>query len=184
MTQEIKDRLDNWFTQNYKWLEGEIRRNIAKDQMRGFGDDLIHHMILFIYNLPEHKLEQMLDDDKLGWYILSGAGLQLRSKTSPFYITYRRQRLQSRSGVIDSYSNPYDLETYEMKEMGTETLDECFLRAMGEIHWYLATLLRKKFIEGESYQKMYEYYNISKTHLIKDINTALNEVREICRDTE
>ena len=53
---------------------------------------------------------------------------------------------------------------------------------MGEIHWYQATLLRKKIIEGKTYQEIYEYYNISKTHLIRDINEALRDVRLICNN--
>ena len=46
--------------------------------MRDYADDLAVHMIETLYTQDEDKLNQMLDDDMLGWWLLTGAGRQLR----------------------------------------------------------------------------------------------------------
>jgi len=176
----IKKRLNKWVDEHYQWLLGEISTNIAYGRMSGYATDLLHHIILDLYKMDEEKLEGMLDNGKLKYYVLRGASLQIRSQTSPFYKIHRKEKTFARSGLMES--GKYDTETYEINEPDeNETLDECFHRAMGEIHWYLQTLLRKKIIEGKTYQEIYEHYNISKTHLIKDINTGIAEVRQICK---
>ena len=94
MTKENK--INVYVNKWYGWLLGEVKRNIAKDGMAMYSEDLLHHVILDLYNLPEHKITQMVDDDKLRWYILRGCGLQLRSSTSPFYRLHRKEKMQSR----------------------------------------------------------------------------------------
>lgn len=179
----IKDRLNKWVSENYQWLDKEISKKIAWGKMNGYSSDLLHHIILDLYKMDEEKIEGMLDNGKLKWYVLSGAGLQLRSQTSPFYKVHRKQKLWARSGMMDN--GAYDTEVYEIKNPDNEEdLYDCFQRAMSQIHWYQKTLLEKKIVEGQTYQEIYEFYNISKTHLIKDINSALDEVRKICRDVE
>lgn len=181
MNKEIEKRLNEWVSEEYEWLLGEISTNITKGRMSGYTSDLLHHILLDLYKMDSDKIEGMLDNGKLKWYVLSGASLQIRSQTSPFYRTHRKEKTWARSGVIDS--GMYDTETYELEDPDTgESLYDCFQRAMSEIHWYQATLLRKKIIEGKTYQEIYEYYNISKTHLIRDINEALRDVRLICNN--
>ena len=178
----IEKRLNEWVSKEYEWLRGEIGKNITWGKMSEYTEDLLHHIILDLYKMDLEKIEGLLDNGKLKWYVLRGASLQIRSKTSPFYKVHRKNKLQSRSGMIDSGEYGSD-EGYEMKNPDeTEDLYDCFQRAMGEIDWYLKVLLEKKIIEGKTYQEMYEYYEISKTHLIKDINRGLDEIRIICKD--
>ena len=183
MNQEIKDRLNEWVSDHYQWLIGEVNRNIANGKMNEYASDLLHHIIMDLYKMKDEKLEGMLNNGKLKWYVLSGCALQLKSQTSPFYRIHRREKAYARSGVIDD--GMYDTKTYEIKDFDAgEDLFECFQRAIGEINWYLSALLKKKIIEGQTYQEMYEFYNISKTHLIKDINQGLKEIRTICNNVK
>ena len=175
----IKERLNKWVSEEYEWLEREISKNIAKNRMSEYSSDLLHHIILDLYKMDPAKIEGMLDNGKLKYYVLRGAALQIKSQTSPFYRLHRKQKTWARSGLMDT--GKYDTETYEMKVEDEETLYDCFQKALNEIDWYLRTLLEKKILEGKTYQEIYEYYNISKTHLIKDINKGLDEVREICK---
>ena len=176
----IEERLNKWVSENYQWLKGEISKNIANGKMSDYSEDLLHHILLDLYKMNPEKIEGMLDNGKLKYYVLRGAALQIKSSTSPFYRTHRKQKNWARSGLMDS--GKYDTETYELEDPDNiEDLYDCFQRAMGQIDWYLAALLRKKIIEGNTYQEIYEFYNISKNHLIKDINKGLDEVRSICK---
>ena len=37
----IKDRLDDWVRREYKWLDGQIKANIAKGRMGDYADELL-----------------------------------------------------------------------------------------------------------------------------------------------
>ena len=179
ITKKTKNRIDNWVQKNYVWLNGEIKTNIAKGQMKQYGDDLTIHMIETIYSQPESKIIQMLDDDKLGWWLLTGASMQLRSSTSPFYRIYRQEKSWSREqGLEGSFSNVFERpdEPYD------DSLMECFQKEYDNLDWYLKTIMNKYFFEGQTLQDIHEYYNISKRHLTKDLNTAINQIRELCNN--
>jgi hypothetical protein len=65
-----KNKLDKWIGEWYEWLRKEIGRNITKGIMTEYRDDLLHHIIIDLYKLPDEKVEQMIEDDKLRWYVL------------------------------------------------------------------------------------------------------------------
>ena len=181
------NKINKYVEEWYGWMLGEVKRNIAKDKMSEYGEDLLHHVILDLYNLPADKITQMIDDDKLRWYVLSGCGLQLRSSTSPFYRIHRREKMQARENYTHSSDSPYPgtfrgvgilervYEPYEHDE-----LYDCFQLAMKGLGFYHRTLIEKHFMEKWSLQRMHEYYNISKKHIVKDINYALDFIREYC----
>jgi len=172
MNQEIKRRLDKWVEQEYNWLMGQVKKNIAKDQMRDYAEDLLHHVIMDLYKMKDEKLKGLLDNGKLKWYVLSGCGIQIRSQTSPFYSKFRKFKMNARSGAEYLFDLPEEFENEEWYQ--------CFLREWNNLHFYPRTLLEKKFIQGLSYDEIRHTYGISKTHLIKDINQALFDLREKC----
>ena len=179
MTKETKNRIDDWVEERYEWLLGEIRTNIAKSAMSQYADDLTIHMIETVYFQPEEKVIQMLDDDKLGWWLLTGASMQLRSSTSPFYRIYRKEKGWSREeGIEGSFTNVFDRpdEPYD------DSLMECFQEEYNGLSWYLKEIMSKYWYEGYTLQEIHQYYNISKNHLVKDINKAINQIRQACND--
>lgn len=184
MNKENKRIIDKWITDNYEWYKKEVSTNITWGVMSQYTDDLIHHVIADLYKQSDEQVEQMISNDKIGHWLLRAASLQIRSKTSPFYYQFRKHKLSVRSGIIDSNSgNTYDIETYEIREdvyTPDEDLMDCFDRAKSQLHWYLQTIFNKKFQEGQSLQEIWEYYGITKTNLVKDLNTAIAEIRKEC----
>ena len=179
MTKETKKRIDDWVGENYVWLNGEIKTNIAKAQMRQYADDLTIHMIETIYTQDEEKVVQMLEDDKLRWWLLTGASLQLRSSTSPFYRIYRKEKGWAREDGIEGSSRSIFERPFEPYN---DDLYECFLQQYNDLDWYLKTIMNRYWFEGQTLQDIHEYYNISKRHLIKDVNTVVNIIRDACKD--
>ena len=174
-----KNKLDKWVGEWYEWLKREISRNIAKGIMNTYAEDLLHHLIIDLYKLPDEKVNQMIDDDKLRWYFLRAAGMQLRSSTSSFYRTHRREKMNSReNGLPGSDKNIFD-SIYEPYE---DDLYKCFQREMNNLHFYPAALMNKYWIEGWTLTQVYKHYSISKSHIINDLNAAMATIRTKCND--
>jgi len=179
-----RDKLNKWVEKEYRWIDREIRKNIAKDRMSDYADDLIQEIILSLYNMPEERIEGMLENGKLKWYVLSSAGLSLRSKTSPFYNKIRKHKMYSReNGLAGSDSNIFE----RIDDTG-ETLIECYyscmLREIENLHWYNKTLLKEYWIDGETLDTLHAKYKISKLHLTKDLNKGIKTIREKCEECD
>ena len=71
---------------------------------------------------------------------------------------------------------------YEEYDAVIERLQECFDREVANLHWYQRHLMERYWIEKMTLDELHKKYNISKVHLIKDINEALDIVREKCKD--
>ena len=171
-------KLNNYITQWYDWIVNEVKRNIAKGIMSEYAEDLVHHVLLDLYKLKDHKAEQMIEDDKMRWYVLRGCALQLKSSTSPFYRIWRREKMNSReSGLPGSDKNIFERH-YEPFEL--PCWEECFNNEFPKLHFYQRTLLEQKFMHGWTFDEINDKYNISKVHLTKDINEALLYLRNKC----
>ena len=158
----IKSRLDRWVSDHYEWLDGQIRANIAKGKMREYADDLIQEMMVQLYGMKEEKIEQLLDNGKLKWYVLSGAGMQLRSKTSPFYQRLRKHKMMARENGLEGSDKNIFERIDDTEEMSTECYFSCMKREIENLHWYSKTLLKEYWEQGMGLDALNEKYNISK----------------------
>ena len=180
----IKSRLDRWIGEEYGWLQGQIKRNIAKGAMAEYADELLHEMIIQLYGMREEKIEELLDNGKLKWYLLTGAGMQLRSGSSPFYRRIRKHKMMAReNGLEGSEKNIFE-KIDDTEEMSTECYFQCMKREIENLHWYSKTLLKEYWEQGMGLDALNEKYNISKKHLTKDLNAAILTIRKNCEDCD
>lgn len=178
----IKDRLDEWVREEYGWIKKQIQTNIAKNQMRDYADDLVQEMMIQLYGMKEEKIEELLDNGKLKWYVLTGAGMQLRSKTSPFYLRIRKHKMSAReAGLPNSDSNIFE-RIDDTDELSTECYFTCMKREIENLHWYNKKLLKDYWEEGLHLDDLNQKYGISKLHLTKDLNAAILQIRENCKE--
>ena len=184
MTKDIKNRLDEWVRKEYKWIGREIRTNIAVGKMGDYADELLQEMMLQLYNMKEKKIEELLDNGKLKWYVLTGAGMQLRSSTSPFYQRIRKHKSYAReAGLAGSDSNIFE-RIDDTEELSTEHYFSCMQREIENLHWYHKTLLTEYWIQGLHLEDLHQKYKISKRHLTKDLNAAILTIREKCTECD
>ena len=178
----VKERLDKFVSEEYRWIDKEIRANIAYGRMADYADDLIQEMFIQLYSMKEEKIEQLLDNGKLKWYVLSGAGMQLRSSTSPFYNRIRKHKMYAReNGLAGSDSNIFE-RIDDTEELDTECYFTCMKREIENLHWYHKTLLKEYWEQGMHLDQLHQKYNISKRHLTKDLNEAVLQIRENCKE--
>ena len=189
MTKE--EQINQYVNKWYKWMLNEVSTKIAKDGMNQYREDLLHHVVLDAYNLPADKINQMVTEDKLRWYLLKGCGMQLRSSTSPFYRLHRKEKMQSRENWVNNNSSDFQgtfagkgiLEReYEEYDDVIERLWGCFNYEIQQLHWYQRHLMERYWIQNMTLDELHKKYSISKRHLIKDINEALEIIREKCKD--
>ena len=179
-----KQKLDKFVEKEYKWIDREIRNNIAKNQMADYADDLLQEMIIQLYNMKEEKIEQLLDNGKLKWYVLSGAGMQLRSSTSPFYQRIRKHKMYAREfGLPGTDANIFE-KIDDTEELSIECYYICMQREIENLHWYNKTLLQEYWIQGLHLEDLHQKYKISKAHLTKDLNAAILQIRENCKECD
>jgi hypothetical protein len=186
----VGERLNSFVSEHYKWLLKEVKKNIAKGKMSEYAEDLLHHVILDLYKMDEGKITQLLDDEKIKWYILSGCGLQLRSSTSPFYRIHRRTKMSTRENYSggDDHEFNYSGGTGILEQVYTpyeeDELYICMMREIENMHWYYRTLIQDKWIEGMTLNEMKDKYNITLNSLTKDLKISYAIIRERCNCPE
>ena len=181
-----EEKINKFVSENYKWLMKEVKKNIAKGKMSEYAEDLLHHIILDLYKMDENKINQLLDDGKLKWYILSGCGLQLRSSTSPFYRVHRRTKMSARENYIGggdhefNYSGTKGILEQEYVPYEADPLYECLMKELDELHFYYRTLVEDKWMNGMTLNQMREKYDITLSNLSKDLKVAYAIIKEKC----
>lgn len=170
--EEINKKISDQIEKSYKWLHKEIKTKIAKDQMKEFGTELLHFVILELYNKsPEYK-QKLLKDEKVPYWILTSSGLQLRSGSSPFYNQIRKTRMSTRSGDVsldNEVYEPYDPEMYD-----------CFVKGMENLNFYYRKLLEEKYINELSFNAISQKYKITLKHVRRDVYIGILQIRKFC----
>jgi len=171
--EKIDRELGKVISEWYDWVLNEVQTKIARDQMKEYGVELLHFVIIELYNKsPEYK-KQLLDDGKVPYWLLTSSGLQLRSGSSPFYRQIRQTRMSVRSGddSLDTFAyEPYDGDLYE-----------CFTSAMENLDYYHRRLLEEKYLNNLTFTDISKKYQIAIHHLKKDTYIALEMIRKHCK---
>jgi hypothetical protein len=181
-----QEKINKFISENYNWLMKEVKKNIAKGKMEEYSQDLLHHILLDLYKLSDEKIDQMLDDDKMKWYVLSGCGLQLRSSTSPFYRIHRKEKMQSRENYVGggehefNYSGTKGILEQEYVPYQSDPLYDCMEREMENLHFYYRTLLEDKYFKSMTLKDMHIKYGITISSLSKDLKIAYSIIRTKC----
>ena len=174
---EIIRKREKWFSKNYAWLQREVQYTICKKTgpMADYADDLLQIATLQFLNKPLEQQNQMLEDGKAGWYILTTAGFHIRSSSSPFYNIVRKHKMSTRSGALPDRNNEDDDDLIESQDWY-----QCLQRVLPEMNFYFRQLLLDKYQDGLSFDDLHKKYNITKSSLTKDVQVALQYVRCKC----
>ena len=179
MTQELDNKINKWFESNWKHYRNEVGTNIAHSEMSQYADDLCIQCYEDFMGKKDEAKQQMLDDDKILNFLLFCASFQIRSGSSPFYKTYRKQRV----GNVPHYIVENEEGGYELDDLDIDSYYGCMTQAMTEenIGWYNCKLLTIKYLEGKTLKEISNTYGICISSLKRDLHGALQSVRDYCK---
>jgi len=169
--EEVNAQLNKIIDKEYQWMLDNISQNIAKDKMSEYNVELLHFILLELYNKsPEYKIK-LMNDDKVKYWVITSAGLQLRSSTSPFYRAVRREKMHARSGALPEIA----FEAYEPE------MWDCYQSGMESLSFYYRKLVEEKFLNSMSFDDISKKYQISKVHIKRDLVIAIDLLRNHCK---
>ena len=134
----------------------------------------------------EYQYKVAVIDDKLPNYIGRSMSLNIKSNTSPFWTTYRR----------DSYNfrGTYEAEVLENKELYHTQEDtiglelhqidpySCVMYHIEKLNFYDKQIINHYLIQEWTYKQISEYYNIPIGGITKDIKRIMKHLKDNCHE--
>lgn len=149
--------MNNWLQLNYEKLKG-ICKKITKDNDV---DELLHFCIEQAY---ANKKFNLIENDNERTYFFTKIILNnFKSKSSPYYTTYKKHRLET----IDDYE-PVDTEPYKEDIIDLEWVKN-EIKWFKKDDWYLSRLFELYIEEGCSLTKLHLRTTIPIVSLSRDI---------------
>lgn len=159
--------IEQYITDNYYQLL-RIARRITKGHE--LSQDLLHEIILQLYNRKDITLNQF-DDDTLRYYLTSIMRLNWNSKTSPFYYKMRKESL--------TYQPLNDIFEYEDEQMAWEK--EVLLQSLevsySELDFWRKAMVELYLVLG-SVNKVSKFTGIPKSSIIKYVKQSKEELKQ------
>lgn len=168
------DKITTWFDVNYQRLVDNTNR-ITRNEEETY--DILQECILSFLQQPEERQLDILGKGKVEHYITSCISIQFKSSTSPYHTKYRKKQ---RTEI--EFVDWQHLDVEDDNEDRHQQCLECIMRELDNLHFYWATLVREKFINGLTYLELHEKYKISKNSLLRDVKEGLNMLKTKCGD--
>jgi hypothetical protein len=136
----------------------------------------------------EYQYQLCCVDKKVINYMGRSMALNLKSSTSPYWNTYRRESYNYRGVYLAETDGAYiqgEFDVIRDQLTPSELTDpyDCMLKALDELDFYHKPLLTDYFIKGLTYQQMHEKYGISLRHLKIGVEKGLELIRQECKQT-
>jgi DNA-directed RNA polymerase specialized sigma24 family protein len=161
--------LNDYFETNYQKLK-EISFNIA-----GFNncENLLHFVIEEVYKCDQEKINDIIKQNKMTFYIVRIMINQYQSQTSRFHYKYRKYYEHHVTGIIDSISpDTYENQIKEKQEF--EQRLDWIEEKLKDLYWFDAEVFRIYYREGFSLSEMQRETKINKNTLGKVIRNVKN----------
>jgi hypothetical protein len=182
---EKKELVNRAITQAYPKMQKDFSRITSYNSIRF--DDLLQ------FCLSEFMTKKSLDyqykvcviDDKLVNWMGRSMSLNLKSSTSPYWNTYRKEAYNSRGVYLSEYN---EHGKHELPETPTELFLkpeersplECVMHALEQLDFYHRQLLEDYYIKDWNYKEIHKKYGIPLHHVRLDIQTGVKLIQEKC----
>jgi hydroxymethylpyrimidine pyrophosphatase-like HAD family hydrolase len=157
-----------FITNNYYKLL-QISNRITKGHE--LHQDLLHEVILQLYNKKEIILDNY-EDDTLRYYITSIMRINWHSKTSPFYYKIRKEPLTYQP-ITDIFE--YDGDE-EQRKWEKEVLLQSLEISYSELDFWRKSMLQLYLVLG-SVNKVSKFTGIPKSSIIKYVKQSKEELK-------
>jgi len=178
MTEELRNKVNKWFTRNWNHYLNEVRTNITKGKMAEYTDDICAFMYTEFMKQSPEKIEQILEDGKILNWMLRSTSFQIRSGSSPFYSKYRKKR----ANMVPEYFGESSYNQHDAVELDDyyQCMMECLSEENGLLDWYEKKLIDMKYLKQMTYNQIVETYGFSLISTKRHLTKALDKIEKHC----
>jgi DNA-directed RNA polymerase specialized sigma24 family protein len=160
--------LDKYLTDNYQKLK-DVSHNITN----GKGEDLLSFVIEELYKCDQQRLQEIILENKMTFYVIRIMLNQYNSKTSRYYYKYKKYYEYHTTTTIESITA--DNTEYSIKDKKeVEQKLEWIEHKLKDLYWFDAEIFRIYYREGFSLNQMAKETKISRATLYKAIKNVKN----------
>ena len=159
----------------------DISKRITSNRHPDY-EDLLHETILVLYALEKEKINKIIEQKKLTFYIVRIMINQYQSNTSPYHKKYRKQYKDEQLKQFYIYTKePLTKEKIEKLEKNEERLKWIEEKLQG-LNWFDVSVFKLYYKEKFSLRTMSIATKISKSTLGKSIRSVKNYLKGIKDD--
>jgi len=181
---ENEQIIRNWLNDNWEQLQINSRKVCTYNSDKWAGDLLIHVVEDFLKKSIEYQIK-VFNDGKIEQWITKAMSMQVRSGTSTFYNTYRRNLYNSRGLYLVENGETRDKDIYTIEEDLYDEKDkgnyECMKWAVSQLNFYDQALIDKRYDKGWTIDSIHKFYGIAKSHLNRDYKRITKQIQESCK---
>lgn len=167
--------LDKYLVENYNKLK-DISFNIAGNK----SEDLLSFIIEELYKCDQDRIDDIILNKQMTFYVTRIMLNQFNSKTSRYYYKYRKYYEYHLGGIIESIS-PDNSEKHIEKKEDFEKKIELINNKLKDLHWFDSQLFKIYFMESHSLNSLTKATKISRATIYKVIKKVKEHLKkEIC----
>lgn len=161
--------LNKYLVDNYDKLK-DMAHNIAGDYYK---DDLLSFVIEELYKVDKEKIEDIIKNKQLTFFIARVMVNQYHSKTSRYYYKYDKYYEYHTTTTIDNITQ--DKTEYTIKEkLEVEHKLEWIEEKLKDLYWFDAQLFTIYFRDSHSLNSLSKATKISRATIYKAIKNVKN----------
>ena len=161
--------LNKYLIDNYDKLK-DIAHNIAGEKSK---DDLLSFVIEELYKCDQDRLDEIIKNGNIRWYLIRIMVNQYHSKTSRYYYKYNKYYEYHTTTTIESITQDnteYNIKDKEIAEERLEWIEE----KLQDLYWFDAECFRIYYREEHSLNTMSKATKISRATIYKAITNVKN----------
>ena len=173
-------KLNQYIEKTYNNLL-DISKRITSNRYPDY-EDLLHETILVLYAIEKRKINKIIEQKKLTFYIVRIMINQYQSNTSPYHKKYRKQYKDEQLKQFYIYTKePLTKEKIQKLEKNEERLKWIDEKLRG-LNWFDVSVFKLYYKEKFSLRTMSIATKISKSTLGKSIRNVKNYLKDIKDD--
>lgn len=151
------------------------------DGYERWGHDLLPMTIEMFLSKDVKTQLKVIADNKLENYITYMMGLQLKSSSSRFWHHYRKDTNKYRELFPNYNYRNHDPEYAKPFEDEEDEITTCIKKAVENLNPYERMIVNEVIIEGETYKKVSETYDIPYYALKRDAEVIKLKLKQLCK---
>ncbi len=156
-------------------------RNVSGAAYKKYGQDLLAYCVEIYLSKPLEVQLKVIADNKLENYITKLMNFQLKLGTTGFYHKYRKHHEKQREYLTDYIYSPASLTHNLAFQDEPNQLMDCMKKVVDDLDPYKKMLVDNFITEKNSFTDVGNKFNITYSHLSRDLKALKLEIKNKCK---